>query len=221
VAENRQRRRDAEEPGEQQHRHRHQQSSDKSGHGAGGDCAQPGHGGSLSNKMAPGNTIWRPPALGCSRHFLAEPGSSGLRAGPGSDPLAWALHRDAKESGDDAGPGHESSSERSRHFRFATSAAAMIHWQFQNPQPRPGGPHLHFEIPTVGRLSHSKTFEGITPDRPERAHVGIADAVEKPKKKAGNSPGKNLLEIHAARFAIPSGARPDHKILFAPNDRLD
>src|SRR4051812_16548722 len=97
----------------------------------------------------------------------------------------------------------------------------MIDRHFQNPQPRPGGAHLHFEIPSVSLLFHPEPIQCVATDGAEWAHVGVANAIEQPEKKAGNSPRKNLLEIHAARFAISASPRSDHKILFVPKDRLD
>jgi hypothetical protein len=38
---------------------------------------------------------------------------------------------------------------------------------------------------------------------------------------SGNSPGQNLLEIHAAGFALPARSRADHEIVRPACDRLD
>ena len=97
----------------------------------------------------------------------------------------------------------------------------MIHGDFEDPHLRPRYAHLHLEIPTVGRFFHPESFERVAPDDAKRAHVRIPNAIKQTKKRAGDAAGKDLLEIHAARFAFASCPRTDDEILFAAPDWFD
>src|SRR5437763_9280867 len=97
----------------------------------------------------------------------------------------------------------------------------MVHRDLKNVQLCPGSAHLHLEVPTVGRLFHTEFFECVAPNGAEWAHIGIVHAVKQPKQCAGYAAGKDLLEIHAARFAFAASPRTDHEILFAAPDWFD
>src|SRR6266404_2376524 len=96
----------------------------------------------------------------------------------------------------------------------------MIHRHFQNTE-KARRAHLHLQIPAVSWLAHPKSFERVAPDSAKWAHVGIANAVKKSQNQAGDSSRKNLLKIHAARFALAPCARTDHKIVFSGDDWID
>src|SRR5437764_11943055 len=97
----------------------------------------------------------------------------------------------------------------------------MVHRDLKNAQLCLGRAHLHLEVPTVGRFFHSEFFERVAPDGAEGAHIGIAYAVKQMKERSGYAAGKDLLEIHAARFAFPASPRTDHEILFAAPNWFD
>src|SRR4030095_6289475 len=97
----------------------------------------------------------------------------------------------------------------------------MIHRDFEDTQTGPCGLHLHLQIPAVSFLAHIKLCERITSDGAERTHVRVTNAVKQLHYPSGNSPGYNLLEIHAASFALPARARADYKIVRSCCDRLD
>src|SRR5436853_2482883 len=97
----------------------------------------------------------------------------------------------------------------------------MVHRHFQNPQTHARGAHLHLEIPAVSFFLHLELVERVAPEGAEGTHVGISNSIKQPQKNAGDSSGENLLEIHAARFALPARTRADHKILFSCGDWSD
>ncbi len=139
----------------------------------------------------------------------------------GEEARSRTFHRDAEQCGNDPDAGDECSAQRPGHFRFAAGAATMIHWHFQDPEARSRSAHLHLEVPAVSQFLHPELDQRGTSYGAEWAHVRIPDAVEQTKKPAGDATREDLLEIHAARLAFSARARADHKILFAPPDRVD
>src|SRR5438094_6993802 len=97
----------------------------------------------------------------------------------------------------------------------------MVHGYFENTQAVERGFHLHFQIPAVGLLAHVEPFERITTNGTKWRHVRITNPVEQSQNQSGESPGKDLLEIHAARFALSAGSRADHKIVRPPCHGFD
>ena len=97
----------------------------------------------------------------------------------------------------------------------------MIHRRFQNPEANTRRAHLHLQIPAVSWLAHPEPIERVASDSAKWAHVGVTNAVKKSQNQAGDSSGKNLLKVHAARFALASRTRTDHKIVFSGDDWID
>ena len=97
----------------------------------------------------------------------------------------------------------------------------MIDWHFENAQSSARGPHLHLQVPTVGFFFHRQSLECVVPDGAKRTHVGVTNAVEESHDQAGDPAGKNLLEIHAARFAFAARARSDHEIVSPGHNWID
>ena len=93
--------------------------------------------------------------------------------------------------------------------------------QLDDAQAGARRPHLHFEVPAVGLFAHAEPHQRIAPDRAERAHIGVADAVEQPHRRADDPAGKQLMRGHAARLPLAAGARADHEIVSAVGDRRD
>src|SRR5205823_9403804 len=89
----------------------------------------------------------------------------------------------------------------------------MVHGDFENTQAVTRGFHLHLQIPAVGLLAHVEPFERITTNGTKWRHVRVTNPVEQPQNQSGESTSKDLLEIHAARFALSAGARADHEIV--------
>src|SRR5262249_6807561 len=50
---------------------------------------------------------------------------------------------------------------------------------------------------------------------------GVRTPVEQPQNYPGKSPGKDLLEIHAARFTLSAGSRADHEVVRPSGDWID
>src|SRR5215472_16929464 len=96
----------------------------------------------------------------------------------------------------------------------------MIHGDFNDAETGSGGLHLHLQIPAVSLLAHIELCERITSNGPKRTHVRVTNAVEEPHYPPGNSPGQNLLEIHAAGLALPTRSRADYEIVRAAHDRF-
>ena len=61
----------------------------------------------------------------------------------------------------------------------------------------------------------------VAADGAERAHIGIAHAVEQLGQPAGDEPGDNLVRRHAARLALAARARGDDEIASAGANRRD
>src|SRR5262245_57508274 len=95
----------------------------------------------------------------------------------------------------------------------------MIDRDFDDPQTGPRRFHLHLQIPAVSFLAHIKLCERITSDGAERTHVCVTNAVEQLHDPSGNSPGQDLLKIHAAGLALPARARADHEIVRSARNR--
>src|ERR1700720_442974 len=89
----------------------------------------------------------------------------------------------------------------------------MVYRDFQNAQAVARGFHLHLQIPAVGLLAHVEPFERITTNGTKWGHVRITNPVEQSQNQSGESSGKDLLEIHSARFASSSGSRADPEIV--------
>src|SRR4051812_16939848 len=144
-----------------------------------------------------------------------------------SIPAAWgqagsiAFESDAKESGYNPRAGDKGSAQRSGDLGFAARPTTMIDRNFQNAQRGPRRAHLHFEVPSVGRLFHSQDLESVAPDGTKGAHIGIRNRIEQPQQPSGDAAGNDLLEVHAAALALPARAGPDDEILFAPPDWVD
>src|ERR1700694_1007099 len=97
----------------------------------------------------------------------------------------------------------------------------MIHRHFENPESDTRGPHLHLQIPAISWLTHPEPIERVASDSAKWAHVAVANAVKKSQDQAGDSARKDLLEIHAAGFALASRARPNHEVVFFSDDWID
>src|SRR5437899_5215297 len=90
------------------------------------------------------------------------------------------LARNAGEGRDDARACPHGSRETSRHLRIAAAPPTVVDGNFQDAQPRSGGAHLHFDIPSIGELAHCELEQRLTPDRPQRAHIRVPNAIEEP-----------------------------------------
>src|SRR6185437_65167 len=94
----------------------------------------------------------------------------------------------------------------------------MVYRDFENTQPVARGFHLHLQVPAVSLLAHVELFECITADGTEWGHIRVINPVDEPQNQSSESSGNDLLEIHAAGFALSAGARADHEIVrAAPN----
>src|SRR6266496_3525869 len=85
--------------------------------------------------------------------------------------------------------------------------------QCENTQPVARSFHLHLQIPAVGLLAHVEPLERITTNGTKWGHVRVTNPVEQSQNQSGESSGEDLLEIHAARFALSAGSRADHEIV--------
>src|SRR5215469_11167926 len=94
-------------------------------------------------------------------------------------PRRAALPGDPGKSSYDPAAGVEGTSEGAGDFRMAGEAAAVRHRKLQNPKPGTSRPHLHFEVPAVCHLAHTKTPQRVGADRPKGAHVGVAPSIKK------------------------------------------
>ena len=61
----------------------------------------------------------------------------------------------------------------------------------------------------------------IAPDRAERRHIGVANTIKYANQKSGEITGKYLLRVHTAGLAFPAGARTDHEVMRAADNRFD
>ncbi len=81
----------------------------------------------------------------------------------------------------------DAAAEISRDLGGAAAAAAIGDRNFENAQAGAGGAHLHLDVPAIGHLAHAEREQRIAADRPERAHVGVAHAVEHPHAEPGET----------------------------------
>src|SRR4029450_12171458 len=89
----------------------------------------------------------------------------------------------------------------------------MVYRDFENAQAVARGFHLHLQIPAIGVLAHIEPFERSTTNGTKWGHVRITNPVEQSQNQSGESSGKDLLEIHAARLALAAGSRANHEII--------
>src|SRR5262245_66362143 len=101
------------------------------------------------------------------------------------------------------------------------AAAAIAHRNRPDAQPGAGGAHLHLDVPAVALLAHTEREQRIAPDRTERAHVGVAHAIEQPHAPAGQVTRRELVPGDAAGLAPAACARSDDKVANAGTDRPD
>src|SRR5438552_13106363 len=97
----------------------------------------------------------------------------------------------------------------------------MVYRNLKNAQPRARGFHLHLQIPTISLLAHVEFGERLETNRSKRAHVSVTDAVKQSHDQSGTSPGQNLLEVHAAKFTLPSRAGADDEIMGPTHDWIN
>src|ERR1700738_4359604 len=122
---------------------------------------------------------------------------------------------------EDPNTGFEGAAEGAGHLRFPGETPTVWHRELENPEPGPGCPHLHFEVPAIGHLAHPETRQRIGTDCPEGAHVCIAHGVDKADCGANDVAGERLMGSHSALLAHSTGARADHEIVFVLDNRLD
>src|SRR5215468_5373644 len=97
----------------------------------------------------------------------------------------------------------------------------MVYRNFENTQPVARGFHLHLQIPPVSLLAHVELFECITANGAKWGHIRVMKPVEESQNRSSESSGKDLLEIHAAVFALSARARADHEIVRAARDGIN
>src|ERR1044071_9858490 len=97
----------------------------------------------------------------------------------------------------------------------------MVYRDFENTQPVPRSFHLHLQIPAVGLLAHVELFERITTNGAKWRHIRVTNPVQDSQNQSSQSAGKDLLEIHAAGFALSARARADHKIVRSARYRFN
>src|ERR1700737_4514250 len=122
---------------------------------------------------------------------------------------------------EDPNTGFEGAAEGTRNLRFAGETPTVWHRELKNPEPGPGCPHLHFEVPAIGHLAHPEPRQRVAADRPEGAHVRIAHGVDQADCRANDVTGERLMGSHAAALADTAGAGADHEIVFVLHHRLD
>jgi hypothetical protein len=149
-----------------------------------------------------------------------------MRALPAADGEVAAacrggLRRHPREGGDDAAPRADGPGQAARDLRGAADPAAAGHRDLEHAQARPRRAHLHLEVPAVGELAHAQVQQRVAPDRAERAHVGVAHAVECLDHPAGEVARGDLVPSHAARLASAAGPRADDEVVAAGADRRD
>src|SRR5947199_3032662 len=97
----------------------------------------------------------------------------------------------------------------------------MVYRDLQNTQTTAGGFHLHLQIPAVSFLAHVEFRESLATDRSKGAHVSVTNSVKQAQNHSRNSSCQNLLQVHAALFALPPRARADHEITCPPRNWID
>jgi len=99
--------------------------------------------------------------------------------------------------------------------------AAVRHRDFEDPQPGAGGAHLHLDVPAVGHFLHAEHQQQVARDGAEGAHVGVADAIEKPHAVTGHHAGGDLVPGDAAGFPLTARTRADDEVERTVADRRD
>src|SRR5947207_8388530 len=129
-------------------------------------------------------------------------------------PRGPALTGDPGKCCEDSNTGFEGAAEGAGDLRFAGETPTVRHLELENPEPSPGCPHLHFEVPAIGHLAHSEPRQRVGADCPEGAHVCIAHGVDKADCRANDETGERLMGSHAAGLMDTAGAGADHEIVF-------
>ena len=111
--------------------------------------------------------------------------------------------------------------EIARDLGGAAAAAAIGHRNFEDAQAGAGGAHLHLDVPAIGHLAHAEREQRVAADRAERAHVGVAHAVEQPHAEPGEKARRELVPRHAAGLARAAQPRADDEVASAGADRRD
>src|ERR1700730_18478260 len=99
-----------------------------------------------------------------------------------------------------------------RHPRIAAAPATIVDRNLQDAQPRSRRAHLHFEIPSIGELAHGELEQRLAPDRPQRAHIGVAHAVKEPHAPTGHATGSELMPGDTSLLPPAARARYEHEI---------
>jgi hypothetical protein len=81
----------------------------------------------------------------------------------------------------------------SPHFGAASSAAPVRQRHLQVAQTRPRGLHLHLDDPAVSHRLHHEALDDVPADRPKRAHVAVAHAVQCADAEPSDPAGKDLM----------------------------
>jgi hypothetical protein len=106
-----------------------------------------------------------------------------------------------------------------RHFRNAAPPAAMINRDFYDPTSGSGRAHLHFEIPSIGWLSHMEQAQTVDAHGAEWRHVGKAHAIGDAQEQAGEPASDDLLRRHATRLASTAQARAHNEVCLIRRNR--
>src|SRR6266403_4124779 len=97
----------------------------------------------------------------------------------------------------------------------------MVYRNLEDAHAGAGCLHLHLQIPAVRFLTHVEFRERVAADGAEWAHVSVANPVKQSQNESGNASRQDLLEVHAAGFALATRARADHEIMRAARDWVD
>jgi hypothetical protein len=92
---------------------------------------------------------------------------------------------------------------------------------FFDPQAESGCPHLHFEIPAIGRLHHTKRLEPVAADRAKRSHVRVTNPVSGTHQDAHQAPREDLGGSHAAGLSLTREPGGETKIRISADHRPD
>src|SRR5262249_41514202 len=123
-----------------------------------------------------------------------------------SAPPPARLAGNAGKGRDDARACAHGPHETSRHLRISAAPPTVVDRNLQDAQPCSGGAHLHFEIPSIGELAHRELEQGITPDRPQRAHPRVPHPEKKPHAPPREVPGRALMTGDAPLLALAARA---------------
>ena len=104
---------------------------------------------------------------------------------------------------------------------FPAAPAAVIDRDFRAAQAARGDPHLHFQIPAIGRLGHAEHLQRFRPHGAERRHVGEPGAIDDAQQQAREKAGRDLLRRQAARFATAAQAGAHDEIRLIVRHRRD